>query len=68
MRHLGPLGATIVLAGVTSSWVLATEHQAAPPHGVYAPREPAACPVSAARAADLRRDALATRAGSTRHA
>jgi len=58
MRWLGLTGAAVVLAGLTSAWVIATEHQAPPPHGVFAVRHPVAWSVSTARAPELRRDAL----------
>jgi hypothetical protein len=48
----------LVLAGAASAWVLATEHRHATPAGEYAPREPRTWPLSAARATELRNDAL----------
>ena len=58
MHWLGLTGAAVVLAGLTSAWMIATEHHAPPPHGVFAARHPVAWSVSTARAAELRRDAL----------
>jgi hypothetical protein len=48
----------LALAGAASAWVLATEHRNAALDGAYAPRERRAWPVTAARAPEIRSDAL----------
>jgi hypothetical protein len=48
----------VVLAGLASAWVLATEYDHVAPAGVYAPRELRTWPLSPERASELRNDAL----------
>ncbi len=57
-RRVATFGIALLLAGAASAWVLATEHRDAAPVGHFVPRELAPWPMSAARAVELREDAL----------
>jgi hypothetical protein len=57
-RRIATLGIALLFAGAASAWVLATEHRDAPPAGVFVPREATVWPMSPARAAQVRDDAL----------
>jgi hypothetical protein len=57
-RRSATFGIALLIAGTASAWVLATEHREAPPSGHFIPRDIPDWPLSRARAAELREDAL----------